>query len=136
MTRRVVTISKPVRHRRPPADLVTPELHAAILFRDNYRCVAPTIDPDCGPCTGLWSDTPITTSGRYEKADLTIHHVQTGYGRMAKRAPSTMANCVTVCWGHHTKTRGGRIWATQGWVLSALREYLLQLPRGLGSTPL
>lgn len=110
------------------------ELWLAVVARDGHRCIAPTLDPDCGPCTGLWSDTPITTTGYFEPGDLTVHHVQTGYGRSGKRAPSTMGNLVTVCWGHHTKCRAGRIWATQSWVLSAMRIYLLELPRGLGAT--
>ena len=81
-------------------DPVTPELRIAIFERDR-GCVAPIVDYFCDPCAGR----------------LTCDHVQSGYGRMGKRAPSDPAHLVAVCWHHHL----------DGWATShrpELREYL------------
>jgi hypothetical protein len=81
-------------------DPVTPELRIEVFERDR-QCVAPIIDYFCDPCAGR----------------LTLDHVQSGYGRMGKRAPSDAAHLVTVCWHHHL----------DGWATSHrpdLREYL------------
>lgn len=49
---------------------------------------------------------------------MTLDHVQGGYGRMGKRAPSDPAHLVTLCWGAHLLTH----WATSH--RPALRDYL------------
>lgn len=87
-------------------DRVTPEMRIAVLERDG-GCVQPhltrfgesVVYPD--PCNGR----------------LTLDHVQSGYGRMGKRAPSDMAHLVTLCFHHHL----------DGWATShrpELRTYL------------
>ncbi len=83
-------------------DRVTPELRIAVLESDQ-GCVAPLLDYFCDPCNGR----------------LTLDHIQDGYGRMGKRAPSDRAHLVSVCWHHHL----------DGWATShraELREYIAQ----------
>ena len=89
----------PIR-RHPHKDPVTQELREAILERDR-GCVARRLDSLAGYCEGR----------------LTLDHVQEGYGRMGKRAPSDMAHLVTLCWHHHLDG-----WATANRPL--LRSYL------------
>lgn len=64
-------------------DPVTPELRIAVFTRDQ-GCVAPRLGAtdDC-------------------RSPLTLDHIQSGYGRMGKRAPSDPAHLVSVCWHHH-----------------------------------
>lgn len=84
-------------------DPVTPELRIEVFERD-HGCVAPTIDYFCDPCNGR----------------LTLDHIQEGYGRMGKRAPSDRGHLVSVCWHHHL----------DGWSTShraELREYLARV---------
>ena len=83
-------------------DPVTPELRIEVFSRDKM-CVAPMIDYFCSPCGGR----------------LTLDHVQEGYGRMGKRAPSDAAHLVTLCYTHHLGSEG---WATSH--KSELRDYL------------
>lgn len=88
------------RHKDP----VTPELRTAVLERDDYVCVAFRLG-GYGFCSG----------------GLTLDHVQDGYGRMGKRAPSDMAHLVTLCARHHIDSG----WATANRPL--LREYLARV---------
>lgn len=94
----------PLRRKpRAATDKVSPELHRAVLARDD-GCVARIIDPDSGPCT----------DGR-----LTLDHVKDA-PRMGVRAPSDMQHLVVVCYTHH-------IWT--GWATShrkELRDYLAE----------
>jgi hypothetical protein len=91
----------PIR-RKPRTDPVTSELFLRVIARDE-GCVGFGLGAD--PCAGR----------------LTLDHVQDGYGRMGKRAPSDMAHLVTLCWHHHL----------DGWATShrpELRAYLLGFP--------
>ena len=96
----------PIR-RHATKDPVTPELRQAVLERDQ-GCVAIRLFPFDGserPC-------PHDCFG-----PLTLDHVQDGYGRMGKRAPSDMAHLAVVCRHHHL----------DGWATShrpELRAYL------------
>lgn len=67
-------------------------------------CVAPYLDADSGPCGSR----------------TTLDHVQSGYGRMGKRAPSDAAHLVSICARHHLETG----WATSH--KAELRIYLSQ----------
>lgn len=82
--------------RSDPVSLV---LWATVTARDG-GCVAPGLDPECGPCRGR----------------LTVDHVKTEL-RMGRRAPSDAAHLATVCWHHHLDG-----WATAHRPL--LRDYL------------
>ena len=78
---------------------MTPELRISVLTRDKM-CVAAKLGA-ADPCSGA----------------LTLDHIQEGYGRMGKRAPSDPAHLVTLCWHHHL----------DGWATShrpELRAYL------------
>lgn len=87
-------------------DPVTAELRIAIFERDR-GCVAPFIDDSCGPCSGR----------------LTLDHVQSGGGRMGKRAPSDREHLVSVCSAHmEYGARAGHQWNTAH--RSELRAYL------------
>lgn len=90
--------------RHPRKDPVTPDLRLYVLERDRW-CVAMTVDPTLAGGAA-------SCRGR-----LTLDHVQDGYGRMGKRAPSDRAHLVTLCEHHHL----------DGWATShrpELREYL------------
>ena len=79
---------------------MTPDVYEAVMERDG-GCRARYLDPKAGPCEGR----------------LTLDHVQDGYGRMGRRAPSDPAHLVVLCLRH----------GVQGWELShkpLLREYL------------
>ena len=81
-------------------DPVTLEMREAVFERDGWQCVAPRLGA-ADPCI-VW---------------LTLDHVQSGYGRMGKRAPSDPAHLVTLCRHHHL----------DGWATShrpELRAYL------------
>ena len=92
----------PIR-RHPHKDPVTHALRLAVLERDGERCVTTFIewDQDIDACAG----------------PLTLDHVQEGYGRMGKRAPSRLDTLAVVCAHHHL----------DGWATShrpELRAYL------------
>ena len=94
-------------------DPVTPEVRTAVLERDLRTCVATLLDPE-HVCRDRWEQ-PGTWAASH---DLTLDHVQDGYGRMGKRAPSDAAHLVTLCWGAHL---GG--WGTAH--RPELRAYLM-----------
>jgi len=107
--------------RRSKADKVSPELHDAAIARDlryAHGCVAAWLDPAHG-CRNRWGDP------QWPGADLTLDHVQDGYGRMGKRAPSDMAHLASLCYGAHL---GG--WATANRPL--LRTYLREANAATG----
>lgn len=84
-------------------DPVRPELRIAVFERDG-GCVAPRLGAET-PCGGY----------------LTLDHVQSGYGRMGKRAPSDAAHLASICAAHH-------LWS--GWATShrpELRAYLARV---------
>jgi hypothetical protein len=97
-------------------DPVTPAIREAVLRRDG-GCVAAILSPG-HICRDQW--------GRHHASDdllpMTLDHVQEGYGRMGKRAPSDPAHLVTLCWGAHLLTH----WATSH--RPALRAYLEEVP--------
>jgi len=101
-------------------DPVTPAIREAVLRRDGYRCMAPVLDENAGPCHDQW--------GREVRPGainaLTVDHV--GEGRMGKAAKSDADHLVALCWGHHLGSGehgfGGSIWATSH--RPELREYL------------
>lgn len=80
---------------------VTPALREAILHRDR-GCVLFKLDPD-HQCRDVWG----TPHSPHDLGRLTLDHVQDGYGRMGRRAPSDAGHLVTLCAGSHL---GG--WAT------------------------
>jgi hypothetical protein len=77
--------------RRPEADKVSPELHAAVLRRDRM-CVMARMAPEGHKCKTVW--------GREHAPDdlalLTIEHVH-DTAMMGKRAPSDLAHCIALC---------------------------------------
>jgi len=93
-------------------DPVTPAIREAVLRRDG-RCVAAILDPS-HLCRDRWGEL------HFQDAldEMTLDHVQEGYGRMGVRAPSDPAHLVTLCWGAHLLTH----WATSH--RPELREYL------------
>ena len=94
------------RNYAPAPVHVTPELREEVFERDaratGWRgspivgadpvCVAPLLDENAGPCGG-WT---------------TLDHIQSGYGRMGKRAASDAEHLVSICSRHHLETG----WAT------------------------
>lgn len=85
-----------------------PEVALAVFARDQ-GCVAPRLGGSFMDCWGR----------------NRIEHVQDGYGRMGRRAPSDMAHLVTVCQGHSEDgVKGGYCWATDRANRAAMREYL------------
>lgn len=96
-------------------DPVTPVLRHIVLTRDGWKCLAPELDANAGPCRDRWGYPIMRAMG----SDLTLDHVK-DQPRMGKRAPSDPEHLVTLCWGHHL---GG--WATANRPL--LREYLVRV---------
>jgi len=101
--------------RKPKSDPVTTALHDEVIARDYLfagGCAAAFLDASHW-CADRWGD--------IRKPDwlpaLTLDHVQSGGGRMGKRAPSDRAHLVTLCYRAHL---GG--WATSHRPL--LREYI------------
>lgn len=88
-------------------DPVTPQVRRAVLTRDQWKCVAPVIDPsESGNCWGR----------------LTLDHIKTD-PRMSKRATSDPAHLVAICQGHMEDGRkAGYQWNTAH--RPELREYL------------
>ncbi len=94
--------------RRNP---VTSELHAAVLVRDRM-CTRARMDPEHA-CRDTWGNPHAATD--LEK--LQLDHVQEGYGRMGRRAASSMETLVSLCADAHLN----------GWATShrpELRAYL------------
>jgi len=85
--------------RKPHKDPVTPAVRAAVLARDKFECIAPSLGASSN-CDGV----------------LTLDHIRE-HAMMGKRAPSDPAHLVTLCWHHHLDG-----WATAHRPL--LREYL------------
>jgi hypothetical protein len=84
------------RKRRPKTDW--PKLNAELYARDG-GCVAPLIDPDCGPCRDVFGH----ERDRTLRAILTREHVQDGgTGSMGLRAKDDLNHLVLACYGHHT----------------------------------
>jgi hypothetical protein len=80
-------------------DPVTTTVRIEVFERDS-GCVAPELGA-LDLCNGR----------------LTLDHIQDGYGRMGKRAPSDPGHLVSLCWHHHL----------DGWATShrpELRAYL------------
>ena len=92
-------------------DPVSSELHAAVLTRDR-QCVRARLGfaHECRDTWG-WPHSP------HDLAKLQLDHVQQGYGRMGKRAASTLGTLVSLCADSHLN----------GWATShrpELRDYL------------
>jgi hypothetical protein len=99
--------------------MIPEAIRREVLARDNWHCVAPTVDPDgAGQC-----------HDKYGRAgyNVPISHLEpdhVGEGRMGKAAKSIAAKLATLCPGHHRGVgeKAGYIWATSHRPL--LREYL------------
>jgi hypothetical protein len=93
-------------------DKVTPEVALFVLQRDQ-GCMAPRLGGSFMDCAGRDG----------------LEHVQDGYGRMGRRAPSDAAHLVTLCDGHREPgMKAGRVWCTDKANRAAMREYLLNVP--------
>ena len=90
------------------SDKVTPAMALEVFARDQ-GCVAPRLGGSTMDCWGR----------------NRIEHVQDGYGRMGRRAPSDVGHLVTLCEGHtETGMRAGYVWATDRVNRQAMRDYL------------
>lgn len=106
--------------RKPRRDPVSPELRDEVIARDLRfagGCVAQFLY-DRHKCADYWGRASLPD---YVPA-LSLDHVQDGYGRMGKRAPSDRAHLVTLCYHGHLLG-----WATSHRPL--LREYLERVER-------
>lgn len=94
---------------------MTAEQRLDVLAADDYRCVAPKIDPGCGPCRNFYGEVIQTLGPMHPDRDLTVEHVVPGYGRLGRRADNDLSQMTTLCWFHHlghgAKGQGGSIWA-------------------------
>ena len=93
-------------------DPVTPQVYDLVMRRD-YGCVAPRLDPDAGPCSGM---------GGSLMLELDHVHDEPTAGR---RAPSDPAHLVVLCAFHHRGSKAGHVWATANRPL--LRAYLKEM---------
>jgi hypothetical protein len=77
-------------------DPVSHEIAGATFRRDEFTCLAPRLDPECGPCSG----------------HLTVEHVREHAATGAPRAPSkTTRWLATLCQGHtEPGMKAGRVW--------------------------
>ena len=85
------------------------EVARYVLERDR-GCVAPRLGGTSMDCFGR----------------SRLEHVQDGYGRMGRRAPSDPAHLVTLCSGHTEDGMrgGGYVWCTDKKNRQAMRDYL------------
>lgn len=91
MKRSPIIRKKPMKHRPPSRDRVTPEVYAAARLRD-------------GGCLGPLAGMPTLCAGPIE-----IDHVRVG--GMGLRSPSVKENLGCLCQLHHRmKTEDGRTW--------------------------
>lgn len=91
---------------------IPPEVRAAVLLRDNYRCIAPLIDGKVGWCLDTWGH-QITRWPPYDRGPqyLTMSHTkEQGELAMSKKATPTPWHLVTLCPFHHQGTSGGSNW--------------------------
>ena len=71
-----------------------PKLRLEVFALDG-GCVAPQIDPECGPCSGR----------------LTLEHVRPGGGAMGAPKVHEARWCVSLCEGHtEPGMKAGRVW--------------------------
>lgn len=105
------------RKPRPAADKVTPETRRTVLLRDLLLiggCVQSRYDPE-HVCRDAWG-----TPHAPDKLDrLTLDHVNEGYGRMGRRAPSDPDHLISACWSAHL---GG--WTTRKYNRELIRWIL------------
>jgi hypothetical protein len=80
------------------------------VFRRDGDCLARRLDRRATPCRNRYG----MRIERYpvHPRDLTLEHVQSGYGSMGLRAPDDEQHCVALCPGHHFLTEAGGLWAT------------------------
>jgi len=110
-------------------DQVSPTLRTAVMVRDfdacrarlplwsgNPICVAPLLDPDCGPCSGRSTIAHVKREPRMgQRASVTIDGV--------RRADASVL--ASVCQGHaEDGTKAGRCWVTRKSSIIAMRAYL------------
>lgn len=103
-----------------PRDRVTEEVAQFVLRRDG-GCVAALMGAP-GACRDGYG-----RSVDRHHADMTLEHVQEGYGMMGKRAPSDPAHLVALC----------RFHGVQSWELAnkdLLREYIAEVTTGVPAT--
>jgi hypothetical protein len=105
-------------------------LSTAVFERDGWTCLAPTLDPEAGPChdvNGL-AVSPIELQLQKRmslvRMVLTLQHLQ-----IAGTTEHDLQHLLTLCWGHHLGhgERGGRIWAKQKAAAQAQRDHLAKL---------
>jgi len=107
--------------RRTHKDPVRPSVRETVLLRDLRvagGCVAAFLDPE-HQCRSRWGLPHFPGA----IAELTLDHIQEGYGRLGARAKSDSAHLVSLCWGAHLHSG----WATSHRPL--LREYLERVER-------
>lgn len=91
------------------------EQRLEVFVLDEFRCVAPLIDPDAGPCRDFNGYVIARLGPMRPDGELTVEHVTPGYGRLGRRADNVLSEMTTLCWGHHqghgVTGSGGSIWA-------------------------
>lgn len=96
------------------------QVRQVVAARD-VGCVAPHLDPDCGPCRDRWG-WPLATAPSY----LSLDQGEMDYVRLGAAGPrhALPGDHVWLCPGHHRGTgpTAGAIWATSHRPL--LRAYL------------
>lgn len=81
-------------------DVVTPELHEHVLNRDRICIAARVVEGH--QCRDQWGN-PHRPD---DLARLQLDHVQDGYGRLGRRAPSDARHLVAICAGAHILSGG------------------------------
>lgn len=103
---------------------IPPEVRAAVLHRDGYRCMASVLDRDAGWCKDRF-DHLITRWPHHDPGGdkLEINHVkEAGKPMMGKKAPTDISHLVALCPWHHRGTKAGSNWEARNRHL--LRAYL------------
>jgi hypothetical protein len=77
-------------------DKVSHETAMETFFRDGFRCLAPRLDPECGPCSD----------------ELTVEHVRYAAACGGPRAPSKTTRWLATLCTNHTEPgmKAGRVW--------------------------
>jgi hypothetical protein len=120
--------------------MIDPTIREEVLRRDGYKCVAPRLDPEAGPCRDRW-DQPITfwrgkDPGPYR---LEMNHVKdTGMLMMGRKAPTDVDHLVSLCPWHHRGTKAGSNWEAvhrdqlRAWVASRTTRESVQADTASG----
>lgn len=113
----------------PMTSTIPSRIREAVLRRDGYRCIAPSLDGHAGMCRDAFGN-PYPTARVFTRDPgplyLQMSHVK-DQGELAtgQKAPSDPQHLVTLCPFHHTGTSAGSNWEAVN--RNKIRKFLTEL---------